>query len=341
LVGVDGCQDYNFKLLETNRDYANPIQLYKKCVMTIRKKLIFTAISYFLNILLFALIYWGFWANNPSNFIVNEEYNEQTVNPFLGYINLPDSNTTSIKMMTARETNDKIKPFYDTIESLSQKQKHVDERLFETKILDSLNQSKLMKSFDKNFDVYLAKLLSHLNKTKDSIESAIYNYEKQKVIANPNNGNFYQFDVEMAKLNVMLANNDVAINLTKYNAYDKSIKSMPLFYDDTLYQNANILYKKIDSLEKRKRNLLEEIRDNKEKIWLIAIDYYRHRVIKLNFFDFLYFSIITATSTGYGDILPNNSTIRILVSIEILSSLFLFGLFFNFVSQQSAEDKKD
>jgi hypothetical protein len=49
--------------------------------------------------------------------------------------------------------------------------------------------------------------------------------------------------------------------------------------------------------------------------------------------DFVYFSIVSATSTGYGDILPNNQIIRILVSFQILLSLLLFGLFLNWISK--------
>lgn len=52
----------------------------------------------------------------------------------------------------------------------------------------------------------------------------------------------------------------------------------------------------------------------------------------LNYFDFLYFSIITATTTGYGDIVPNSTMIRVLVSIQILLSLIAFGIFITLIS---------
>jgi hypothetical protein len=309
--------------------------------MTRRKKIVLTASGYFLNILLFSVTYWIAWVNNPSNFIVNDQYNEQTVKPFFFYEDLPDTNTTSGKMMTARETNELVKPYYDALASLKNNQRHVDDLLLESKILDSLNHDKLMKSFDKNFDSYLKQQLSPYNKTKDSIEAAIHDYEKRKLNSSPNSSSYYQFDVAIAKLNVMLASNDVTINMTKYNAYDKSLKSMPLFYDDTLYQIANLLYSRIDTLEKRKGHFLEDIRDKKDKIGSIAANYYMNRVFKLGFSDFLYFSIITASSTGYGDILPNNSLIRNFVSIEILLSLFLFGFFFYFIAQRTTNDKKN
>ncbi len=47
----------------------------------------------------------------------------------------------------------------------------------------------------------------------------------------------------------------------------------------------------------------------------------------IGFCDFLYFSIITITTTGYGDILPNTTYVRCLVSLEILLGTIIFGLF--------------
>jgi hypothetical protein len=55
--------------------------------------------------------------------------------------------------------------------------------------------------------------------------------------------------------------------------------------------------------------------------------------------DFFYFSVITQTTVGYGDILPNNTTIRICVSIQVLLGLFLvtFGIGFAFRALRSSQ----
>ena len=48
-----------------------------------------------------------------------------------------------------------------------------------------------------------------------------------------------------------------------------------------------------------------------------------------SFWDFLYFSGITLTTVGYGDILPNTTRIRMLVLSEVLVGLFLLGWLMN------------
>jgi hypothetical protein len=44
-----------------------------------------------------------------------------------------------------------------------------------------------------------------------------------------------------------------------------------------------------------------------------------------NWIDFLYFSTITQTTVGYGDILPNTPTVRLFVIIQCIASVFLVG----------------
>ena len=39
---------------------------------------------------------------------------------------------------------------------------------------------------------------------------------------------------------------------------------------------------------------------------------------KFNYFDYLYFSVVTSSTTGYGDIIPSTKLARILVTTQIL-----------------------
>ena len=47
------------------------------------------------------------------------------------------------------------------------------------------------------------------------------------------------------------------------------------------------------------------------------------------YLDFLYFSVITQTTVGYGDILPNRTLIRCFVVIQVIVGLVLLGIIIN------------
>ncbi len=51
-----------------------------------------------------------------------------------------------------------------------------------------------------------------------------------------------------------------------------------------------------------------------------------------SFADFLYFSTITQTTVGYGDILPNSTMVRIVVVVQIVFGLLLIGVAINFIA---------
>ena len=60
-----------------------------------------------------------------------------------------------------------------------------------------------------------------------------------------------------------------------------------------------------------------------------------------SYWDFLYFSAITATTVGYGDMLPNNTSIRMVVVLQTFVSMFIILVVFNVaVSNLSTWEKK-
>ncbi|SJZ95850.1 Ion channel [Cetobacterium ceti] len=57
-----------------------------------------------------------------------------------------------------------------------------------------------------------------------------------------------------------------------------------------------------------------------------------------NFITFMYFSSITMTTLGYGDILPVTSLARGLASIQTILGIVIIGFFLNSVASKQAED---
>ena len=55
----------------------------------------------------------------------------------------------------------------------------------------------------------------------------------------------------------------------------------------------------------------------------------------LNFYESIYFSAVTITTLGYGDISPNNSIAQLTSASEAVLGIVLIGLFLNSISQRS------
>lgn len=66
------------------------------------------------------------------------------------------------------------------------------------------------------------------------------------------------------------------------------------------------------------------------EIWLLHWDYFIFKEGNIrdnhNVFDFLYFSVVTITTLGYGDILPNSRLVRFFVMIETISGITIMGM---------------
>ena len=70
-----------------------------------------------------------------------------------------------------------------------------------------------------------------------------------------------------------------------------------------------------ETQEEIKENVKKVVEDDEQK--LKSGSFYQ------NFFDKLYFSVITACLVGYGDIYPSTNVVKIIVSIQTLTTLSL------------------
>lgn len=97
-----------------------------------------------------------------------------------------------------------------------------------------------------------------------------------------------------------------------FNIYNKILKNHPYKSFDYLIASSNILLgvenMEIDS----------------------ALESYSYFALE----DFLYFSAVTITTLGYGDILPNNTIIRNLVMIEAMLGVIVSGLYVSLLSSK-------
>jgi hypothetical protein len=76
--------------------------------------------------------------------------------------------------------------------------------------------------------------------------------------------------------------------------------------------------------------------------WCLFNDSFKD-VISLSYLQTLYFSIITVTTLGYGDIIPNlnSSWLLITIILQVSSGILLIGLFLNSIAQKLSDIKDE
>lgn len=294
-----------------------------------RKKLKLIGSLYFSAILLFGFVYWILWIVNPSNYIINSDYNEHTIKPFYFHGDM-DTLETKYRIVSARETNERIAPFYDSIHIVKLDISEFELQLKDIKKKDSLNSINQNDFFSKKINTEVYNSTKVFVKKIDSLNSILNLELKSLKSVNQNSQEYFDKQVVISKLRYAISLQELELNRQKLKIFNTDFSE---FYSDSLNKIGLCYYYKIDSLEKINSLKLEKIADLTENIRLNVVEYYLGQINKVRVFDFIYFSIVTATSTGYGDILPNSTFVRILVSIEIFLSLFLFGFFFYYIAK--------
>lgn len=100
-------------------------------------------------------------------------------------------------------------------------------------------------------------------------------------------------------------------------------KDKDFFYANSYYMNDT--YKYHDFIELTSVLLLSvNYLDNDIKV---LYDFEANNNFKYRFPDFLYFSAVTITTLGYGDILPNSTIIRVAVMVETITGLISIAIF--------------
>jgi hypothetical protein len=69
-------------------------------------------------------------------------------------------------------------------------------------------------------------------------------------------------------------------------------------------------------------NQLKEEREHFDSLTKFTREYWSYT-------DFLYFSAITQSTVGYGDIMPNSTLVRVVVMVQVLMGVFLFVVALN------------
>lgn len=270
---------------------------------------------YLLSIIVFSTVYWLFWMKNTSYFMVNQEFNEITFAPM--FFDENPGNLKKGREKSVIETNEELRYLHSTIDSLNIAIKQNQREQYQyNKFLDTLND-RLWESYKVNSKLAITDSTKEIKQKIGLLEQKIKINEIAKLSLSDLNQTVVlaKYKSGLAQLKLQEAKIIAGILNRKFETY----------FDKKLLNN-NILAGKKDSIYRiNGLRMLRQVDDVQGKIYDVVVDYHSKRFDKLNYWDFLYFSAGTATSSNFGDILPNTRIIRVVVLVQILLSLVIFG----------------
>lgn len=288
------------------------------------------AFSYIVSVFIFSVLYLGYWSYKPDSFIVNQDLNVQPfqeVNQFLWgdedkyKIGFSDS-LTNLKY----SYDDK----YKKIKNILSKLNELDKEKIALSEKSKLVSSKVSDEIDTNYAEYDNKKLEPFLMVERSLELKISKLEMliPKIIGT-------QADVEkikalgVAKVELAGAKLKTA-NQALENSYEVLENSLSFISNESVEELNRIRNLEGEHYEEWLR--LENSRGELRMKAINSINEHQKLIRgKVNWFDFLFYSVGISTTTTFGDLVPNNGIVKGLVSLQLLVCIFLLGGFVNAV----------
>ncbi len=120
----------------------------------------------------------------------------------------------------------------------------------------------------------------------------------------------------------------IKIDKNTVHSKPKNIKFNQIIIADTLKNNYDFTGTRYIFVSDYTNKLLEQYKNAHE-----------NNRYDIDFGNMLYFSVVTITTLGYGDISPKTGFARFLISTEVLVGILLFGFFLNELAMYKKENK--
>lgn len=288
------------------------------------------AIAYLISVIAFCFIYFGYWIYKPDSFIINQDLNVQPITDINQFL-LGDGDKYEVGSFISLSD---IKKSYDA------DYKKIKTVLIE---LDKLNKSKeelsgklktvsqkRFEEIDYNFSLYEKRTLEPFLTVEREIAKKINELERalpKKIESQADLDKVKEFGeakIELASAKVKTAHQAVENSHTVLN-------NMRSFTNRETIEELH----RIQKLEKNYYEEWRRLERAREELRVNAIDNIRQHqrliIEKVNFFDFLFYSVGISTTTTFGDLVPNDRVVKSFVSLQLLVCIFILGGFVNAV----------
>lgn len=285
-------------------------------------------IIYILSVFVFSVVYYVIYQLNSTSFIIEKQYNQNTVNMMKvwDYLDEPEDIESNFPE-DIYDFNKSIQPLYDSLKSINDRVKYMEKKLcFVEQMSDSISQI-FEKSRSQDIEQKLAR---HLKQEKDTL-NRIQNEIRIILEGDTINGKYI---IAKSGLSVLEANLEYRIALKELNFRNMVLENYDSFGDKRIHKTLSelIFQQRVltDSIFHTK-SLYRKIKsETANKI----LNFQKKRIDQVGYIDFLYFSVMTAFSCNLGDIIPNNNIARLFITLHVLLSIVLISFILEGLSRR-------
>ena len=265
---------------------------------------------YFAVVGIFSIVYYGFWLFEPDSFIVNSELNIFPFSEFRSF--LWGDGVHSYKTIDIRKLDDLKREYDKAYLAYVETQSKIDAIELEMKKIEEKERvlsEKRDSEVGDNIESYKAKEMAPLIEKESMLKRELIVLEG-KIPKNISSESDIDLIREAGLKKVELAQHRVVMANKAYRNSEFVFSNLLLFMSqetrDEFYRlressakNHQVSFKLEDELRKIRSDALDQVRDH--------IQAARERI---DFFDFLYFSVGISTTTTFGDMVANDKTVR-------------------------------
>lgn len=285
-------------------------------------KLLVYCCLYFFCVVIFASFYYLLFISNTASFYISEEYNEKVNGRFAVHSPeiLYDIVDRSDNPFGIDDFNQRIKPINDSISSIYEEleslRTYTDFLERKREKLSSRFSDSRTEEIDRYRNDQLRLLRDSITAYEQSLEDSLrFGITEEQLVLN---GSY----VHLANMNYRFAQRNLSVSTAIVdNLVDFGSREIA----DSLQNTVKAILEtsiRIETREGLKKNLFREYYSN-------LSDFHEQRIDKVNFGDFIHFSLLIATSNSFGDILPNSSIARTLVSLQLIVGIVLLAFILN------------
>lgn len=283
------------------------------------------------SVLMFATVYWGFWKTKPDAFIVNREFN---LTPYSSLVaRLWPEDTTQSWGKVAQQTTSSI-----DLDELTREINNLDAEATNAikqiagvstrqKQLEGENRLHYQKHSDLLWDNVRKFQIKETQQTDDDVRAAELELNQLEELSARQPSSNLAIAVANSKVKVAQASYQAAVKRAETGEY--ILKNLRNLADPSTTAKMDSLQEQIASASGLHNELSDQLRKIRSKAYDRQQEWYLARTSRLDWLDFLYFSIGVSTTTTFGDIVPNIRAVRMVVLLQLIGSIFIVGYLVN------------